>query len=37
MLRQPIDVDADGCLVLADRPGLGIELDEEKLRATRVA
>jgi L-alanine-DL-glutamate epimerase-like enolase superfamily enzyme len=37
MLRQPIDVDADGYIVLSDKPGLGIELDEDKLKATRVA
>jgi L-alanine-DL-glutamate epimerase-like enolase superfamily enzyme len=36
MLRQPIDIYRDGELVLTDRPGLGIELDEEKLAATRI-
>jgi L-alanine-DL-glutamate epimerase-like enolase superfamily enzyme len=36
MLRRPVDVDADGDLVLSDAPGLGFELDEEMLARTRV-
>lgn len=36
MLTAPIDVDANGDLVLGDAPGLGFTLDEEKLAATRV-
>jgi L-alanine-DL-glutamate epimerase-like enolase superfamily enzyme len=36
MLRRPVDVDAEGHLVLSDAPGLGIELDEEVLARTRV-
>jgi L-alanine-DL-glutamate epimerase-like enolase superfamily enzyme len=30
-------VDADGWLVLSDKPGFGVELDEERLKATRFA
>jgi L-alanine-DL-glutamate epimerase-like enolase superfamily enzyme len=37
MLTQPVDVDKDGWLVLSDKPGLGIELDEARLKATRIA
>jgi L-alanine-DL-glutamate epimerase-like enolase superfamily enzyme len=37
MLRQPIDIDADGNILLSEKPGLGIDLDEEKLKATRIA
>jgi L-alanine-DL-glutamate epimerase-like enolase superfamily enzyme len=33
-LRGPITLDDDGCLTLPDEPGLGIELDEERLAAT---
>ena len=36
MFRRPLDVDADGWIVLSDQPGLGMDLDEEKLVATRV-
>jgi L-alanine-DL-glutamate epimerase-like enolase superfamily enzyme len=36
MLRTPLDVDADGDLVLPDAPGLGFELDEDMLERTRV-
>lgn len=32
----PLEVDGEGWLVLPDRPGLGVELDEERLRATRI-
>ncbi len=34
-LRAPVEPDADGWLALSDAPGLGIELDEERLQATR--
>jgi L-alanine-DL-glutamate epimerase-like enolase superfamily enzyme len=34
-LVRPIEADDDGWLVLSDAPGLGIELDEERLAATR--
>lgn len=33
-LRQPIAIDRDGWLTLPDEPGLGIELDEDRLAAT---
>lgn len=36
MLQQPIEVDEEGSLVLSDAPGLGVELDEARLAATRV-
>jgi L-alanine-DL-glutamate epimerase-like enolase superfamily enzyme len=36
MLTAPVDVDKDGWLVLSDKPGLGIELDEARLKATRI-
>ncbi len=36
MLAEPVTVDADGWIVLPDRPGMGFELDEEKLAATRL-
>jgi L-alanine-DL-glutamate epimerase-like enolase superfamily enzyme len=32
MLTEPVRIDKDGNAVLSDRPGLGIELDEEKLK-----
>jgi L-alanine-DL-glutamate epimerase-like enolase superfamily enzyme len=34
MLRAPIVVDQDGFVTLSDAPGLGIELDEDRLAAT---
>lgn len=36
MFRTPLDVDAQGDLVLSDAPGLGFELDEDVLARTRV-
>lgn len=35
-LAEPIRVDKDGFITLPDRPGLGIELDEDKLRQFEV-
>jgi D-galactarolactone cycloisomerase len=32
MLAQPLSPDADGCLTVPARPGLGIELDEDAVR-----
>jgi L-alanine-DL-glutamate epimerase-like enolase superfamily enzyme len=32
---EPFRLDADGCLEIPDRPGLGIELDREKLKRYR--
>jgi L-alanine-DL-glutamate epimerase-like enolase superfamily enzyme len=32
LLTEPIRIDSDGYVNLPDRPGLGIELDEEKLK-----
>lgn len=36
MLTRPVEVDAEGCLVLGEAPGLGFELDEDALRRTQV-
>ncbi len=36
MLTEPFDVDSKGDLVLSDKPGLGFDLDEARLAATRV-
>ena len=36
-LQQPLDVDPTGLLVLPDAPGLGFELDEQRLSQTQVA
>jgi L-alanine-DL-glutamate epimerase-like enolase superfamily enzyme len=35
-LIKPLDIDASGHIVLSDAPGLGFELDEDRLAATRV-
>jgi D-galactarolactone cycloisomerase len=37
-LTEPIRLDpADGCMALPQKPGLGVELDEEKIRHYAVA
>ncbi len=36
LLTEPITTDAEGYVRLPDRPGLGVELDEEKLRRYEV-
>jgi L-alanine-DL-glutamate epimerase-like enolase superfamily enzyme len=36
MLAEPLRVGPDGCVPLSDSPGLGIELDEERLEAHRI-
>jgi L-alanine-DL-glutamate epimerase-like enolase superfamily enzyme len=35
-LAQPVDIDDNGFIVLSHRPGLGFDLDEERLAMTRV-
>ena len=35
-LKQTIEADDEGCLVLPDRPGFGAVLDEDALRNTLV-
>lgn len=35
LLAEPLDIDADGCLRVPDRPGLGVRLDERILDAIR--
>jgi L-alanine-DL-glutamate epimerase-like enolase superfamily enzyme len=35
-MAEPVDIDKEGAIVLSDKPGLGFELDEERLAATRV-
>jgi L-alanine-DL-glutamate epimerase-like enolase superfamily enzyme len=37
MMAKPLTVDKDGWVVLGDEPGLGYELDEERLKATRTS
>jgi L-alanine-DL-glutamate epimerase-like enolase superfamily enzyme len=37
MMSEPFDVDANGFVVLSDKPGMGYELDEERLSKTRTA
>ncbi len=32
MLAEPLWIDADGCLAVPDRPGLGVQLDEDAVR-----
>lgn len=32
MLAEPLRIDPDGCLAVPDRPGLGVELDEDAVR-----
>ena len=36
MMRKPLRVDDSGLIVLSDTPGMGYELSEERLKATRV-
>lgn len=36
MMAEPFKPDAEGWLTLNDRPGMGYELDEERLRATKL-
>lgn len=36
ILSRPVNADGDGHLTLPETPGLGIELDEERLAATRI-
>ncbi len=36
MLAESQDVDAEGMIVLSDKPGFGVELDEGRLTATRI-
>ena len=36
MLSEPFNVEEDGWITLSDRPGLGIDLDEDRLAATRL-
>jgi D-galactarolactone cycloisomerase len=37
MLAEPVGVTGDGCLVVGERPGLGIVLDQDAIRHYRVA
>ncbi|MGH6923954.1 MAG: mandelate racemase/muconate lactonizing enzyme family protein [Propylenella sp.] len=36
MMTETRDVDAEGMIVLSEKPGFGVELDEERLKATRI-
>ena len=35
-MAEPLTVDGEGWITLSDAPGLGIVLDEDRLKATRV-
>jgi L-alanine-DL-glutamate epimerase-like enolase superfamily enzyme len=37
MLAEPQDIAPDGMIVLSEKPGFGVELDENRLKATRIA
>jgi D-galactarolactone cycloisomerase len=37
MLAEPVGVSQEGYLIVGERPGLGIELDEDALRRYRVS
>jgi len=37
VLSRPVEVDREGWIALGDSPGMGIDLDEARLRATRTA
>jgi L-alanine-DL-glutamate epimerase-like enolase superfamily enzyme len=36
MVTETQDISPDGMIVLSEKPGFGVELDEERLRATRI-
>jgi L-alanine-DL-glutamate epimerase-like enolase superfamily enzyme len=36
MLVEPVRCDREGWIRLSEKPGLGVELDEKRLAATRV-
>ena len=36
MLEQPLNVNADGMIVLSNAPGMGYALDEDRLAKTRL-
>jgi L-alanine-DL-glutamate epimerase-like enolase superfamily enzyme len=35
-MTMPLDIDADGWIVLSDRPGMGYDLNEDRLKRTRI-
>jgi L-alanine-DL-glutamate epimerase-like enolase superfamily enzyme len=37
MMTETQGVDGEGMVVLSGRPGFGVELDEDRLKATRIA
>jgi L-alanine-DL-glutamate epimerase-like enolase superfamily enzyme len=37
MLTEPQDISAEGMVVLSEKAGFGVELDEERLKATRIS
>jgi L-alanine-DL-glutamate epimerase-like enolase superfamily enzyme len=37
VLREPVSIDKDGYAVLSDKPGLGVELDEERIAQYEVS
>ncbi|MGY0021169.1 mandelate racemase/muconate lactonizing enzyme family protein [Streptomyces sp. YJ-C3] len=36
MLTDPVRIEADGCVVVPDAPGLGVDLDEDAVRRWRI-
>ena len=36
IIKEPLLIDEDGCVKVPDKPGLGIEIDEEKLSGNLV-
>ena len=36
LMTEPLRVDSSGHIVLTDKPGMGYELAEERLAATRI-
>jgi L-alanine-DL-glutamate epimerase-like enolase superfamily enzyme len=35
-MQEPLDINANGDIVLTDKPGLGYELNEDLLAKTRI-
>ena len=36
MMKNPLTVNAEGWIVMPEAPGMGYELNEEKLAATKI-
>ena len=35
-MRETSDIRSDGMVVLSEKPGFGVELDDEQLKTTRI-